>query len=373
MNHRERMTAVLWGKKVPDKVPHGDLMIWPELIDALLGGQTFGERKNYLHFWMSETMDDRFFERDKRAREMLGFDYTHVFPSENWREIGKTSEGMTIMEDPFHVQHLLTEESVTMYKSPIADLTGIADYNLPAVDDFSFANLERWVNQSDLFTFLQIDSGIFKLYTIIGFEKFMLAAVDHKQNILSFMERLTDFHIELARESVARGADGIWLSDDHAGVDAPFLSPDMLWEMDFKFQKRIVDEIHRLGKPCVMHACGNLNRTIEGMIATGVDGIMGFQPTANNDISEYKRRYGDRIAIIGNICITKLMPHGTPWEIDQEVKKLVEEIGYNGGFVLSTCNSLLKDEPIANVLAMHLAVEKYGHYLFKDTNEEHRS
>jgi len=142
--------------------------------------------------------------------------------------------------------------------------------------------------------------------------------------------------------------------------------------MDFKFQKRIVDEIHRLGKPCVMHACGNLNKTIEGMIATGVDGIMGFQPTANNDISEYKRRYGDRIVIIGNICITKLMPHGTPWEIDQEVKKLVEEIGYNGGFVLSTCNSLLKDEPIANVLAMHLAVEKYGHYLFKDTNEEHR-
>jgi len=70
---------------------------------------------------------------------------------------------------------------------------------------------------------------------VVGFEKFMVAAVDHRERILSLMERLTDFHISLAREGVARGADCIWLSDDHAGVDAPFLSPAMLWEMDFKF------------------------------------------------------------------------------------------------------------------------------------------
>jgi uroporphyrinogen decarboxylase len=176
------------------------------------------------------------------------------------------------------------------------------------------------------------------------------------------LQVLTEFQISLAHEAVARGADCIWLSDDHAGVDAPFLSPDMLWDLDFRFQKRIVDEVHRLGKPCVMHSCGNLNKTIEGMIATGVDGIMGFQPTANNDISSYKKKYGDRIVLIGNICVTRLMPRGTPWEIDQEVKKLVEKIGYGGGFVLSTCNSLLKDEPIANVLAMHLGAEKYGHH-----------
>ena len=98
MNSRERMDTVLREKAVPDKVPHGDLMIWPEIIDALLGGETFPqeERVNYLFFWMSETMGDHFFERDRAAREMLAFDYTHVFPSENWKKIDSPRDGSDI-------------------------------------------------------------------------------------------------------------------------------------------------------------------------------------------------------------------------------------------------------------------------------------
>jgi len=31
----------------------------------------------------------------------------------------------------------------------------------------------------------------------------------------------------------------------------------LLWELDFKYEKKIVDEVHKLGVPCVLHACGN--------------------------------------------------------------------------------------------------------------------
>jgi uroporphyrinogen decarboxylase len=98
------------------------------------------------------------------------------------------------------------------------------------------------------------------------------------------------------------------------------------------------------------------------MIGTGIDGIMGFQPTAHNDVECFKKRYGDRVAIIGNVCVTELMPKGTPWQVDQEVKKLIMEIGTGGGYVLSTCNALINDQPIENVITLHLSVEKYGHY-----------
>ena len=364
MTSRERMNAVLWDKVVPDKVPHGDLMIWPELIDALLGGETFSEeeRMNYLFFWMSKTMGDHFFERDKTAREMLAFDYTHVFPSENWKKIDSTSDGSEIYRDPYGVEHTLTVDSISMHKSPLQDLESIVEYSPPHVDDFSFDNLEKWIKKSDLYTFLQIDSGLFKLYNILGFEQCMMAIVDHKQEIIQLMERLTEFQIALAQQAVRRGADCIWLSDDHTGVDSPFLSPELIREIDFQFQKRIVDEVHRMGRPCVMHSCGNLNKTIEGMIETGVDGIMGFQPTAHNDIERFKELYGDKVALVGNICVTELMPKGTPWHVDQEVKKLIGSIGKNGGYILSTCNALLHDEPIENVITLHLSAEKYGHY-----------
>ena len=156
MTHKERMTTVLRDKKIPDKVPHGDLMIWPELIDELLGGETFSENEkmNYLYFWMSETMSDHFFERDKKVREMLGFDWTHVLPGENWQKTGKDPEGHDTMKDPYGVEHSVTPDSVSMAASPIPDIKKADKYNLPSVKDFSFKNLERWVKDSDLYVFL---------------------------------------------------------------------------------------------------------------------------------------------------------------------------------------------------------------------------
>lgn len=368
MNHRERMLTALYRQGLPDKVPHGDCMIWPEVIDAILGGETFSEdekNKNYLFFWMSQAMSNRFFERELKVREMLGFDWTHVLPRETWVKIGENSEGHPIMKDTWGVEWLVTFDSITMSKSPIFDITKADEYQFPKVEDFSFDNLEKWVNESDLFVFVQLDSGVFKIYNILGFENCMMEVIDHKEEIKKLMERLTDLQVDLAEEALNRGADCIWLSDDHGGADSSFISPSLMWEIDFQYQKKVVDAVHKMGYPCIMHSCGNLNNTLEGMIGTGVEAIMGFQPTANNDVFEYKKQFGKEITFIGNICVTELMPHGTPWEVDQAVKRLIIDVGYDGGFVLSTCNALLSDEPTANVIAMHLAAEKYGHYPIK--------
>jgi len=89
---------------------------------------------------------------------------------------------------------------------------------------------------------------------------------------------------------------------------------------------------------------------------------MGIQPTAHNNIFDYKKKYGDRISFIGNICVSNLMPKAKPYEIDEEVKKLIEYVGANGGLIVSTCNALLDDQPVENVITLHLSVEKYGHY-----------
>lgn len=363
MNHKERMTKSIFKKEIPDKVPHGDCMIWPQIHDKILGGSTFenAEKVNYLEYWMSENFDNHFFERDLKTRNFLSFDWTHVFPTEHWQIIDRDKD-FFIKKDPYGVEWKVTSDSLSMNKSPINNLNDMKNYKTPSLDQFSFKNLERWVNNSDLFTFVQIDSGVFKLYQIIGFDKFMIEVMDNKNELISLNEKLCEFQINLAKEAIKKGADCIWLSDDHCGFDSSFLSPSQMWELDFQFQKKIVDEVHRLGYPCIMHSCGNLNNTIELMISTGIDGIMGIQPTANNDIESYKRKYGKKITFIGNICVSKLMPYGKPWDVDFAVKDLIKKIGFDGGLVVSTCNALLNDQPIENVITMHLAVEKYGHY-----------
>lgn len=364
MNRFERMKSAITRKRLPDKVPHGDCMIWPQLHDKILGGNTFKDysKINYLAYWMSEEFDEDFFIRDKKTKEFLNFDWVHIFPTEKWKLINDLDSEIKIKEDPFGVLWKISSDSFNMYKSPINKIDDLRNYELPSLNDFSFNNLNKWKLNSDFFKFVQIDSGIFKLYQIMGFDKFMISVMDNKNELVKFNEKLSIFQLDLAKAAIRNGADCIWLSDDHSGLESTFLSPELMWEIDFRFQQNIVREIHKLGIPCIMHSCGNLNKTIELMINTEIDAIMGIQPTAHNNIFDYKKKYGDRISFIGNICVSNLMPKAKPYEIDEEVKKLIEYVGANGGLIVSTCNALLDDQPVENVITLHLSVEKYGHY-----------
>jgi len=98
--------------------------------------------------------------------------------------------------------------------------------------------------------------------------------------------------------------------------------------------------------PDLLHACGNQNKVMDMIVL-------------------YKKRYVDKLAFLGNIDINKLLPFGTCEEVDHQVKYLIEKVGYNGGFVLGTCNAIMKDMPPENAVASYLSAEKYGHYPLK--------
>jgi uroporphyrinogen decarboxylase len=362
MTHRERMLAVLHDKVMPDKVPHGDVTVDPKIAEGVFGNTIPEEGGNFLVYWMTESFSDRFFERHRRLREFLGFDFAHVFPREPLKKIGENEHGHPIIQDVWGGKVVAAPQSTEELEAPIPDIAKAGEYELPDVDDFSFDNLERWVNESDLFTVCQLDTGFFKIYLLIGFTNYMYYVYDHREEIKLLMERLTELQIGVAREAVKWGADCIWLANDYAFNQGTFINPELLWELDFQYEKRIVDEVHRLGVPCVLHACGNQVEMLDSIVELGVDALHALQPTAHNDIRAIKKRYGNKLSLIGNVDISRLMPFGTPWEVDQEVKNLIRDVGSEGGYVLTTCNGIMEDVPVANAITMHLACEKYGYY-----------
>jgi len=362
MNHKERMLAAIYEKKVPDKLPHGDVTVDPRIAQAVFGNTIPEEHGNFLVYWMTESFSDAFFERHRRLREFLGFDFAHVFPREPLTKIGETKEGYPIIRDVWGGKVVAAPHSTDELESPIPDITKAAEYKFPDVKDFSFDNLERWVKESDLFTVCQLDTGFFKIYLLIGFTNYMFYVFDHQAELKLLMEQLADLQIRIAQEAVRRGADCIWLANDYAFNQGPFIAPELLWELDFQYEKRIVDAVHKLGVPCVLHSCGRQTATIDMIVDLGVDALHAMQPSAGNDIREFKKRYGKKLSLIGNVDISKLLPFGTPWEVDQAVKGLVQDVGRDGGYVLTTCNGIMEDVPVQNAITMHLACEKYGHY-----------
>ena len=68
---------------------------------------------------------------------------------------------------------------------------------------------------------------------------------------------------------------------------------------------------------------------------------------------ELKEEFGDRICFHGGIDIQKTLPEGSPNDVRNEVRTRIEEMGYNGGYILCATHNLQIDIPTENIMAMY--------------------
>lgn len=360
MTHKQRFINSLLLKEV-DKLPHGDQMIHDELVAKIVGKSLQGDDGNALYNWVFNPISDDNFIRHKKAREFLSFDWVQVFPREPLIEIGETGTGYKMYKDIWGAVLKVSPESFEFAEKPIKAETEIIKYEFPDINIINFDNILKWVQDGQFAVAAQIDTGFFKINQLTGFEEYMYYINYSKCEMHTLMEKFIDYEMRLADRLIDLGIDVIWLGNDFAFNSGPFISPEMLYEFDFKYMQILVEHIHKRGVPVVLHCCGNINQTIELIISTGINAIHALQPSAHNDIYEYKRKYGKDVCFIGNMDINELLTLGSPYEIDQKVKELVEHLFNNRtGWVMSTCNLLNLDIPVENAIAMHLAAEKYG-------------
>jgi uroporphyrinogen decarboxylase len=79
------------------------------------------------------------------------------------------------------------------------------------------------------------------------------------------------------------------------------------------------------------------------------------------DIGDVKRRYGDKLVLIGNVSVDNLC-RKTKKEIIEETKGCLHRAAPGGGYILSSSNSWYTDAKLENCLAMVDAGRKYGRY-----------
>ena len=68
-----------------------------------------------------------------------------------------------------------------------------------------------------------------------------------------------------------------------------------------------------------------------------------------------KNHFGKRIAFHGGIDIQHTMPHGSPQEVDAEVRERCRVLGKGGGYICTTAHYIQADTPIENILALYSA------------------
>jgi uroporphyrinogen decarboxylase len=86
------------------------------------------------------------------------------------------------------------------------------------------------------------------------------------------------------------------------------------------------------------------------LIEVGLDVFNPFQPDVM-DPYEMKRQFGDRLAFFGGVSVQHLLPHGTPGQIRDEVRRLMDEVGRGGGFIVAPSHDMPGDIPVENMVA----------------------
>ncbi|HET6485376.1 MAG TPA: uroporphyrinogen decarboxylase family protein [Spirochaetia bacterium] len=130
-------------------------------------------------------------------------------------------------------------------------------------------------------------------------------------------------------------------------------SPSMMREMGFfEDVEAICDACHRRGLTVIFHSDGYIMEILDGLVSCGIDGLNPLEKAAGMDIYELRRRY-PRLILVGGVDVSRLMPFGTPQEVRQETRRIIEETGAEGRLLIGSSTEIWDDIPLANYLAFH--------------------
>jgi len=230
-------------------------------------------------------------------------------------------------------------------------------FQLPDPNDLAFVdNARRFIaNKEDYCACACIRLGIGAALLSMGLEAFSYAMIDEPQLIKDVHDVYADWTRQIVPVLEEIGFDVIWAFDDVAFNSGPVFSPDF-YRQHILPKERAVAAIFT--KPFISHSDGNMTPLLDDWLALGQQAIHPIQPDVM-DINDVKARYGQRVAIVGNIFMDDLV-HKQPADIDAQVKDRMEKIGAGGGYIISSSNSLTDDMKPENILAMRGAIGKYG-------------
>ena len=159
------------------------------------------------------------------------------------------------------------------------------------------------------------------------------------------------------------GVDGILGAVDWCFGKAPLFSPDMFLRFMVPHLKRIVDTCHEHGVPYIKHLDGHTTQHLDLLInEVGIDGLHSIEPAAGMDIGVLKKKYGDRVVLLGNIDCGHLLTFGSEEEVVEQVKNILRVASPGGGHVFASSNSIHSGVSPDIFWAMINAVKKYGTY-----------
>ena len=158
--------------------------------------------------------------------------------------------------------------------------------------------------------------------------------------------------------------DVVTVADDLATQNAPMMSPAVYRKIIKPMQQELFGFIKARTKAKLFyHCCGAASFFLEDLLEAGIDILNPVQVSATNMQPEYlKKNYGNRVTFWGGVDTQHLLPYGSPQEVADGVKRLIDVMAPGGGFVLATVHNVRPEVPPENLVALFDTALEYGQY-----------
>jgi uroporphyrinogen decarboxylase len=338
-----RLIKTLWGGQA-DRVPLLELIVDTEIKSAYLGRPVVSAADD-IQFWYQ-----------------AGYDCATVFPGSPsmWFYL-EQKRAETVLEDACSATG--RRRWASEGKGLIRDWADLERYPVPSLDDIDFAYFDAagehlpdgmgvigaW---GDIFTYA---------WEAMGFEEFCFALYERPKFVAHLFTQLGQLAVRICDALVSYEiVKAFWFSDDIAYRTGFLVSPAVYRQHLFPWLKQMGDICRKARLPFLYHSDGVLWKALDDLVDCGVCGLHPVEPIAM-DIREVKRRYGDRLCLVGNVEVDTLS-RGTPEQVREEVRALLRQVAPGGGYCLGSSNTVPNYARLENYRAMLEEAWELGRY-----------
>ena len=249
------------------------------------------------------------------------------------------------------------------YGHPLKDVADdpevLANFHAPVLDDldmqFKYAMVDKEEHSGSSLVVVSGYNGIWeKTYDMMEIENFMMTLMEEPEIIHQLFDIVTDYKVEIAKATVARGFKLGHHGDDLGTQVSTFFSEAVFVEFLKPRLKKIFDVYHAAGIPVQMHSCGRITPFIPHLIDIGLDVLEPVQPVMDHEF--LKREYGKDLIFYGGVDTQKLLAFGTPEEVYEGSLKTFDTLGKGGGYIAGPAQEIMDNVPPANVDALVKAI-----------------
>lgn len=203
------------------------------------------------------------------------------------------------------------------------------------------------IRDSGLFVFWVVNGAFQTALNRQGFHEFMVNIAGTPERVAKDMQQISRQVLSIIKQGISAGAHGIIIADDIAYRDATYVSPDFCKQYILPLWQEQVSVALSQHIPVFFHSDGRITDILPIIEDAHFDGVQCIEPTAGMDIKEVKKKYGERLCLMGNIDPSLLVdPNGFIGSdrdnpgLARAVESVMAAAAPNGGFIFGTCSGL---------------------------------